>query len=196
MAETWAGLPQTHCAVAKKTSEIDGQVAEQLAVRRRDLVDVAGMRKLSSHVAILWRTCLACYRYLITRHSYAHDFNDLAQHWRDFDRAIAHWKEIYPGRVREQVYENLIADSETQIRELLEFCDLSFENACLNFHQTNRRINTLSASQVREPLRKDTARAAKYGSLLDPLRTALGLPLFKKKIKYVNRRLKRQALVR
>ena len=121
-------------------------------------------------------TCLACYRYLVSRHSYAHDFNDLAQHWRDFDRAIAHWKKVYPGRVHEQIYENLIADPEMQIRELLEFCNLPFEEACLSFHQTERRINTLSASQVREPLRKDTARAAKYGSLLDPLRTALGLP--------------------
>lgn len=123
-------------------------------------------------------TCLACYRYLVSGHSYVHDFNDLAQHWRDFDRAIAHWKKVYPGRVREQIYENLVADPETQIRELLEFCNLPFEEACMNFHQTKRRINTLSASQVREPLRKDTARAAKYGALLDPLRAALGLPPF------------------
>lgn len=123
-------------------------------------------------------TCLGCYRYMITRHAYAHDFNDLARHWHDFDRAIAHWKKIYPGRVREQVYENLIADPETQIRELLEFCNLPFEPACLNFHETERRVSTPSASQVREPLRKDTARAAKYGALLDPLRAALGLPPF------------------
>lgn len=123
-------------------------------------------------------TCLACYRYLVSRHSYAHDFNDLAQHWRDFDRAIVHWKKVYPGRVREQIYENLVADPENQIRELLEFCNLPFEASCLNFHQTERHVNTLSASQVREPLRNDTARAAKYGSLLNPLRAALGLPPF------------------
>lgn len=123
-------------------------------------------------------TCLGCYRYMVARHPYVHDFNDLARHWRDFDRAIAHWKKAYPGRVREQVYENLIADPETQIRELLEFCNLPFEETCLNFHETERRVSTPSASQVREPLRKDTARAGKYGALLDPLRTALGLPPF------------------
>ena len=123
-------------------------------------------------------TCLGCYRYMVTRHPYAHDFNDLARHWLDFDRAVAHWKKTYPGRVREQIYENLVADPETQIRELLDFCNLPFEEACLNFHETERRVSTPSASQVREPLRKDTARAAKYGALLDPLRAALGLPPF------------------
>jgi len=123
-------------------------------------------------------TCLGCYRYMVTRHPYAHDFADLARYWREFDRAVAHWKKIYPGRVREQVYENLIADPETQIRELLSFCDLPFEETCLNFHETKRRVSTPSASQVREPLRKDTARAAKYGALLDPLRAELGLPPF------------------
>ncbi|HEX3896762.1 MAG TPA: sulfotransferase [Rudaea sp.] len=123
-------------------------------------------------------TCLGCYRYMVARHPYVHDFNDLARHWHDFDHAIAHWKKAYPGRVREQIYENLIADPETQIRELLDFCDLPFEEACLNFHETERRVSTPSASQVREPLRKDTARSSKYGALLDPLRAALGMPPF------------------
>ena len=123
-------------------------------------------------------TCFGCYRYLITRHPYVHDFNDLAQHYRDFDRAIAHWKTTYPGRVYEQIYEELVADPERQIRTLLDYCDLPFEQACVNFHETERRISTPSASQVREKMRKDTARTDKYGALLDPLRTALGLPLF------------------
>lgn len=123
-------------------------------------------------------TCLGCYRYMVAQHPYAHDFNDLAQHWREFDRAIAHWKKVYPGRIREQIYENLIADPEMQICALLDFCNLPFEEACLNFHETERRVSTPSASQVREPLRKDTARAKKYGALLDPLRAALGMPPF------------------
>lgn len=124
-------------------------------------------------------TCLGCYRYMVWQHPFAHDFASLARHWHEFDRAVAHWKKVYPGRIREQIYENLIADPEKQIRELLDFCKLPFEEACLNFHQTKRRVSTPSASQVREPLRNDTARAAKYGALLDPLRAALGMPPFK-----------------
>lgn len=124
-------------------------------------------------------TCFACYRYMFTRHPFSHAFSDLAAHWRDFDRAVRHWQTLYPERVRVQVYENLVAEPEAQIRELLEFCGLQFEEACLKFHATERRVTTPSAAQVREPLRRDTARSGKYGALLDPLRTALGLPAFR-----------------
>jgi tetratricopeptide (TPR) repeat protein len=123
-------------------------------------------------------TCLACYRYMFMQCAYAHDLRDLASHWHDFDRAVQHWRALYPERVREQVYEDLVADPETQVRQLLEFCGLPFEAACLNFHETRRRVTTPSATQVREPLRRDTARSGKYGALLDPVRVALGLPPF------------------
>jgi hypothetical protein len=77
-----------------------------------------------------------------------------------------------------QKYEALVADPEGEIRGLLDFCGLPFEENCLNFHATERRVATPSAAQVREPIRRDTARADKYGALLDPLRAALGLPAF------------------
>ncbi|MEO8802750.1 MAG: sulfotransferase [Rudaea sp.] len=123
-------------------------------------------------------TCLACYRYMFVRQPYTHDFADLARHLQTFDRSVCQWKQMYPDRVREQIYEDLVADPEAQIRELLEFCNLSFEENCLNFHNTQRRVTTPSAAQVREPIRRDTARADKYGALLDPLRLALGMPAF------------------
>lgn len=118
-------------------------------------------------------TCFACYRYMFRRHPYTHTFADLAAHRHAFERAVRHWQALFPERVRIQSYEALVAEPETQIRELLEFCGLPFEPACLEFHANRRRVATPSASQVREPLRRDTARAAKYGALLDPLRAAL-----------------------
>jgi tetratricopeptide (TPR) repeat protein len=123
-------------------------------------------------------TCLGCYRYIFTQHAYTHDFDDLASHWRAFDRATKHWQTLYPDRVYVQDYEALVADPEGRIRALLGFCDLPFEENCLNFHATERRVATPSAAQVRHPIRRDTARAGKYGALLDPLRAALGLPPF------------------
>jgi hypothetical protein len=123
-------------------------------------------------------TCLGCYRYIFTQHAYTHDFDDLASHWRAFDRATKHWQTLYPDRVYVQDYEALVADPEGRIRALLGFCDLPFEENCLNFHATERRVATPSAAQVRQPIRRDTARAGKYGALLDPLRAALGLPPF------------------
>ena len=70
------------------------------------------------------------------------------------------------------------AGDHARIRALLEFCGLPFEEACLRFHETTREVRSPSAAQVRQPLRADTARAGAYGELLDPLRTALGLPKF------------------
>jgi hypothetical protein len=71
------------------------------------------------------------------------------------------------------VYEDLVAQPEQRIRALLDFLGLPFEPACLEFHRTERDVRSPSAMQVREPLRRDTARAARYGALLDPLRAML-----------------------
>ncbi len=123
-------------------------------------------------------TCLSCYRQHLANNEYTRTFADLASTWRDFDRAAKHWRVLHPTRVRENIYEELIADPETNIRELLAFCELPFEAACLEFHKTEREVHTPSAMQVREPLRRNTARAARYGALLDPLRAELGMPTF------------------
>jgi tetratricopeptide (TPR) repeat protein len=123
-------------------------------------------------------TCFGIYRQFLANAEYAHKFADLAAYWRDFDRATRHWLRLHAQRVHENVYEELIADTENQIRELLAFCDLPFEAGCLDFHKSERRVFSPSATQVREPLRRDTARSARYGALLDPLRAALGLPAF------------------
>jgi len=123
-------------------------------------------------------TCLSCYRQRFANSDYARSFQDLGATWRDFDRTVKRWHELYPGHVYESVYEKLVADPETSIRDLLAFCDLPFEPGCLEFHKAERQVHTPSATQVREPLRADTARAHRYGALLDPLRAALGLPPF------------------
>lgn len=121
-------------------------------------------------------TCFSCYRQRLTGNEYARTFADLAEYWRDFDRAAQRWTAMHPQHVREQSYEALVANPDAEIRALLTFCGLAFESACLDFHKTEREVHTPSAAQVREPLRSDTARAPRYGALLDPLRAALDLP--------------------
>jgi hypothetical protein len=119
-----------------------------------------------------------CHLFRVGTQDFSYDFASIAAFARDYDRAMAHWNALYPQRIRTQRYEALVADPETQIRELLDFCGLPFDPACLRPHEVKRSIRTASASQVREPIRRDTARADKYGALLDPLRKELGLPPF------------------
>jgi tetratricopeptide (TPR) repeat protein len=123
-------------------------------------------------------TCFSCYRQRLAGHEYTRTFADLAATWRDFERAVRHWLAQYPDRVHEVVYETFVADPESTIRRLLDFCGLPFEENCLQFHKTERDVYTPSAAQVRQPLRRDTARSPHYGALLDPLRAELGLPPF------------------
>ena len=84
--------------------------------------------------------------------------------------------EAFPGARIHAGYEALLADPEREIRELLVFCGLPFDSACLDYHHAKRSVRTASAAQVRQPLQRDTARASRYGALLDPLRFGLGLP--------------------
>lgn len=123
-------------------------------------------------------TCFSCYRQHLAFNEYTRTFADLAAFWRDFDRAVTHWRTLHPGHVYENDYERLVDQPEAAIRDLLAFCGLDFEPACLDFHKTAREVHTPSAAQVREPLRRDTARAPRYGALLDSLRAELGLPPF------------------
>lgn len=109
---------------------------------------------------------------------YTRTFEDLARFWRDFDRIANRWTALHPSHVYQHECEALIAGPERGIRKLLDFCRLPFDESCLRFHETNRDVRSPSATQVRQPLRSDTARGQRHGALLDPLRVALGLPLF------------------
>jgi hypothetical protein len=65
---------------------------------------------------------------------------------------MQHWDEVLPGKVLHVQYEDVVADLETQVRRLLNFCELPFEDACVNFHETERAVRTASSEQVRQPI--------------------------------------------
>ena len=104
---------------------------------------------------------------------FSNDFDDIAAFLRDCEAAMDAWRQRDPAHIRLQSYEALLRDPEAEIRALLAFCGLRFEPSCLAFHGAERSVRTASAAQVRQPLQADTARAEKYGALLDPLRDAL-----------------------
>lgn len=122
-------------------------------------------------------TAWSCYRqpfYQLPHFSC--DFADIAACLRGSERAMDAIRARDPERAHLVRYEDLVADPQARVRELLGACGLAFDPACLEFHRAARSVRTASAAQVRQPLRGDTARAAGYGTRLDPLRRALGLP--------------------
>lgn len=120
-------------------------------------------------------TCFSCYRHLF-RHGvhFTYDLDEMAEHYRDYERLADFWLMRDPQRVLDFPYEALVQDPETQIRRLLAFCGLPFDPACLTPHQTRREVlSTASAAQVREPIRTDTTHSTPYLKWLQPLRERL-----------------------
>ena len=106
---------------------------------------------------------------------FSYSLEDIGAYWIDYDRLMFFWHARFPRRIYDLSYEALVAAPEPEIRRLLDFCGLPFAASCLKSHKSDRVVRTASAAQVRQPMRADTARAASYGALLDPLRRVLGL---------------------
>ena len=124
----------------------------------------------------LLETCWSCHKQMFSPGciNYSYDWVELAHYAKDCRQLWRVWENLHPERCRTQSHEALQADLEGQVHELLHFCGLEFEPACLEFHDLKRVVKTASAAQVREPLRQNTARAARYGDTLGPLAIALG----------------------
>lgn len=122
-------------------------------------------------------TCWSCFKHEFRADQlYSYDFRELAAYWRDYDRLVDFWHARYPGLICDYVYEDLVSNPEVEIRRVLDHCGLPFDPACLRFHEVQRSVRTASAGQVRQPLNANTAVAWRYRTLLNSLRTELGLP--------------------
>lgn len=88
---------------------------------------------------------------------------------------MSHWESVLPGRILKVQHEDVVADLETQVRRILDYCELPFESACVNFHETERAVRTPSSEQVRQPIYQSGMDQWKhYAEFLGPLEKALG----------------------
>jgi tetratricopeptide (TPR) repeat protein len=95
--------------------------------------------------------------------------------YADYVELMAHFDEILPGRVHRIIYEDLVENPEEQVRLMLDYVGLPFEERCLRFHETERVVDTISAEQVRMPLYKSgVAHWRHYEQWLDPMKEELG----------------------
>ena len=125
-------------------------------------------------------SCLSNFRQLFSTqysyYNYTFDLEDTAWFYRKFDDLMSVWRRRLPqDRFMEIHYEDIVFDQENQTRRLLEFCGLTWEEACLRFHENTAPVSTASSVQVRQPLYSGSiGRWKKYGSALHGLKTALG----------------------
>jgi hypothetical protein len=109
---------------------------------------------------------------------FSYSLADIGQYYRDYVRLMDHWDDVLPGFVLSVNNEDVIADLEREVCRLLEFCGLPFEQACLDFHKTQRNVRTPSSEQVRRPVNSSGVdRWRKYSSFLEPLKQSLGAEL-------------------
>ncbi len=107
--------------------------------------------------------------------SFAYSLEDIGRYYRDYVEWMTHVDAVLPGRVHRVIHERMITDTEREVRRLLEFCGLPFEDACLRFHENARPVRTASSEQVRRPINRDGVdRWRRYEPWLEPLRAALG----------------------
>jgi tetratricopeptide (TPR) repeat protein len=121
-------------------------------------------------------TCWSCFSLLFAGNQHhTYDLGELGRYYRAYEALMAHWRCVLPpGVMLEIKYEDLVDDVEKNARTILTHCGLDWEEACLNFHQTRRPVQTASSLQVRQPIyRSSVGRASAYRHLLQELVEAL-----------------------
>ncbi|MBN8814893.1 MAG: sulfotransferase [Sphingomonas sp.] len=120
--------------------------------------------------------CLSMFRQHFARGaSFTYSIDSLAQTYRAYDRLIAHFDAVRPGRIKRIQLDHLISDTEATVRDLLDHLELPFAPECLRFHESDRPVFTPSAEQVRRPINRDAdALVAGFAPFVDDLRAALG----------------------
>ncbi|MDW4549352.1 sulfotransferase [Defluviimonas sp. D31] len=107
-------------------------------------------------------------------HQYAYDQRELVRYYGTFVEMIDFWRELVPDWFYEVQYEELVANPEEETRKLIAACGLDWEDACLSFHETKRKIETLSVYQVRQPITKSSVKGwQRYEKELKPMLDAL-----------------------
>ncbi len=120
--------------------------------------------------------CFSGYKQYFARgQNFSYGLDDIGSYYRDYLALMAHFDQVLPGRVHRVVYEQLVEDTEAQVRKLLDYCGLPFEDQCLRFFENDRPVRTASSEQVRQPIyREGIDHWRHYEPWLGPLKAALG----------------------
>jgi tetratricopeptide (TPR) repeat protein len=124
-------------------------------------------------------SCFGSYKQLFASgQPFSYDLAELGEYYLQYQRLVDHFREAIPGFVLNVQYEDVVGDFEAQVRRILDFCGLPFEEACLRFHETTRAVKTASSEQVRQPIYASSVNLWKHyeshlGELAEILRPLL-----------------------
>ena len=125
-------------------------------------------------------TCWSIYKHYFSSkgNGYAYDISDLTKFYKLYIDLMSFWHKSFPEAIYELCYEDLTENQEAETHRLLEYCNLEWDEHCLNFHKTNRVVKTASATQVRKEMYQGSSEAwRKYERQLQPLTKLLIEPV-------------------
>ncbi|MDP9008459.1 MAG: sulfotransferase [Pseudomonadota bacterium] len=106
---------------------------------------------------------------------FTYSLQDIGRYYRDYAELMAFFDRVLPGRIHRVIYESMIEDTASEVRRLLEYCGLPFEEGCLRFYENDRAVRTASSQQVRKPIfREGIDHWRHFEPWLIPLKEALG----------------------
>lgn len=120
-------------------------------------------------------SCFGSYKQLFAKgQPFTYDLTEIGEYYIQYQRLMDHWHRVMPGFVLDVQYEDVVGDIEAQVRRILDFCGLSFEPSCVEFHKTERAVKTASSEQVRQPIYSSSVNLwRRYQSHLDELSEVL-----------------------
>lgn len=120
--------------------------------------------------------CFSGYKQLFAEgQAFSYDLSDAGQYYRDYQSLMDTWQSVFPGQILHVQYEDVVNDFEAQVRRILDYCGLPFEEACLSFYKTERAVRTPSSEQVRQPIyRGGIDQWKNFEAHLEPLKKSLG----------------------
>jgi len=121
-------------------------------------------------------SCFSGFKQLFAEgQEFTYGLEEVGTYYKDYVDLMDHWDTVFPEQVLRVQYEEVVADLDTQVRRILDYCGLEFEDSCINFYETDRSVRTPSSEQVRQPIYQSGVEQWKnFEPNLDPLKQALG----------------------
>jgi hypothetical protein len=111
---------------------------------------------------------------------FTYGLDEIGTYYKDYINLMSHWNKVLPDKIYKVQYEDVVSNTEAEVRKLFKFLELPFEKECLDFYKTKRSVRTASSEQVRQPIYSSGVdQWRNYEDFLRPLEVALGKNILK-----------------